>query len=155
MGGESLNPDNVASREDENSWRCRGLFSDAASRALFDSLLEAKLTGQPEAVMANTSPRTELRLDLLNLGPQEDYLDLGAYRGDTMEEFLSLTGGNYRTMTAMEPDAHNYRKLHEAFGVDSPVLPYTPMPAGTSPPAWSLPARVAGTAPKSRSFRGK
>lgn len=114
LGGESLTPDNVASREDEIR-RCRGLFSDAASRALFDSLLEAKLTGHPEAVMANTSLRTEL-LDHLNLGPQEDYLDLGAYRGDTMEEFLSLTGGNYRTMTAMEPDAHNYRKLHEAFG---------------------------------------
>lgn len=114
LGGESLTPEAVKERRDELR-RCRALFSDDASLALFDSLLEAKLTGLPEAMLANTSSRAEL-LSLLDLGPREDYLDLGAYRGDTMEEFLSLTGGSYHTMTAMEPDAHNYQKLQAAFG---------------------------------------
>jgi FkbM family methyltransferase len=51
---------------------------------------------------------------LLSLGSQECFLDLGAYNGDTIREFLRLTDGQYAWITAMEPDAHNFKKLCEA-----------------------------------------
>ena len=109
------------------------MWADEKSRQLFRSLLEAKLSGNPKTLMANTSPRSEL-LELLHLGPEESYLDLGAYRGDTIEEFLALTQGSYRQITALEPDAHNYKKLQEAWGNSDRVtlLPYASWNAQTT-----------------------
>ena len=109
------------------------LLADEKSRKLFHSLLDAKLSGDPKALMANTSSRSDL-LELLHLGPEESYLDLGAYRGDTIEEFLSLTQGIYQQITALEPDAHNYKKLQEAWGTSDRValLPYASWDARTT-----------------------
>lgn len=124
LGGTILTPDALASRQAEIQL-VSDLWADEKSRQLFHSLLDAKLSGDPKTLMANTSPRSEL-LELLHLGAEESYLDLGAYRGDTIEEFLSLTQGSYRHITALEPDAHNYKKLQEAWGNSDRVtlLPY-------------------------------
>ncbi len=124
LGGTILTPDALSARQSEIQ-QVSALWADEPSRALFHSLLEAKLTGDPKALKANTSPRSEL-LELLQLGPEESYLDLGAYRGDTIEEFLSLTRGKYRQITALEPDAHNFKKLEEAWGHQDrcTLLPY-------------------------------
>lgn len=124
LGGTILTPDNLSERQEEIR-QVSELWADEKSRQLFRSLLNAKLSGDPGALMANTSPRWEL-LELLHLGQDEAYLDLGAYRGDTIEEFLSLTEGAFRQITALEPDAHNYKKLQEAWGNRERVtlLPY-------------------------------
>ena len=45
------------------------------------------------------------------MGSTERYLDLGAYRGDTVAEFLSASGGKYTSITALEPDPRTYKKL--------------------------------------------
>ena len=124
LGGTILTLDDLSARQAEIQ-QVSDLWTDEQSRQLFRSLLEAKLSGDPKALMANTSPRSEL-LELLHLGPEESYLDLGAYRGDTIEEFLALAQGSYRQITALEPDAHNYKKLQEAWGNSDRVtlLPY-------------------------------
>lgn len=52
------------------------------------------------------------RLSLLSLGEDETYVDLGAYNGDTVDEFLHYTNGKYKFITALEPNAKttvNYR----------------------------------------------
>ena len=121
LGGEILTPQTLRQRSDEiqrvsNSW------ADEQSRALFHSLLSAKLSGKPATLMEHTSPRAEL-LSLLELGSSESYLDLGADRGDTIEEFLHLTHGSYAQITALEPDAHNYKKLQEVWGTVERVTP--------------------------------
>lgn len=38
-------------------------------------------------------------------------MDLGAYNGDTLREFLALTDGHYEHMDAVEPDPKNFKKL--------------------------------------------
>ena len=132
LGGTILTPDDLSSRQAEIQ-QVSDLWADEKSRQLFHSLLDAKLSGDPKTLVANTSPRSEL-LELLHLGPEESYLDLGAYRGDTIEEFLSLTHGEYRQITALEPDAHNYKKLQEAWGSSDCVtlLPYASWNARTT-----------------------
>ncbi len=124
LGGTILTPDALSARREEIR-QVSDLWADEKSRLLFQSLLEAKLSGDPGALMANISPRSEL-LELLRLNSEESYLDLGAYRGDTIEEFLSLTRGKYRQITALEPDAHNFKKLQEAWGNADRIrlLPY-------------------------------
>ena len=42
---------------------------------------------------------------------EETYLDLGAYNGDTVQEFLQLTRGRYKKIVALEPDKKNFKKL--------------------------------------------
>ena len=55
--------------------------------------------------------RTKDLTQLFTFGKEESYLDLGAYDGDTVQEFLQLTGGSYKKITAVEADRRNYRKL--------------------------------------------
>ena len=51
-----------------------------------------------------------------NLNSEEDYLDLGAYRGDTIDEFLKYTCNHYHSITALEPEPKTFKKLVEARG---------------------------------------
>lgn len=45
------------------------------------------------------------------LTDHESYFDCGAFTGDTIADFLSVTGGKYRHIWAAEPDPSNYRQL--------------------------------------------
>ena len=93
------------------------LLADEASRTVFRQVVEYKLTGRPEPLFASESPKADVFSSLLPLGPSEHYLDLGAYRGDTLEEFVrAVPEGRYASMTAFEPDPTSFRKLREAWG---------------------------------------
>ena len=46
----------------------------------------------------------------MNLGENESFLDLGAYRGDTVEEFLKYAK-SYDKIAAVEPDKRTFNKL--------------------------------------------
>jgi FkbM family methyltransferase len=45
------------------------------------------------------------------LTDHESYFDCGAFTGDTIADFLNVTGGKYRHIWAAEPDPSNYRQL--------------------------------------------
>ncbi len=111
MGGDILTPDSLLTRQEEIR-AARGLLADDKSHRVFDTMLEAKLSGLLEPHFREDTLRED-DFSLLSLTHGEDYLDLGAYNGDTIQEFLSHTGGKYCSITALEPDAHNYKKLSE------------------------------------------
>lgn len=94
--------------------RVRTLLADAKSQEVYDNLLRYRLTGQLDYLKKATTSREEVFQDVLHLGEEEIYVDLGAYRGDTIEEFLALTGGKYRKIIALEPDEKNFQKLQES-----------------------------------------
>ena len=96
------------------------LLSDDRSREVFSQLTQYKITGRVEHLFAAHNSR-ESCLPLLRLGTEECYLDLGAYRGDTVEEFLKAIDGRFTSVDAFEPDPKNRQKLTEY--VDS--LPYS------------------------------
>lgn len=87
------------------------LFSDEISQQTFRCLLDFKLSGKPEYITACAQPRSELFKCLLNLKDKEIFVDCGAYRGDTVEEFLHYTSGVYSKIYAIEPDQKNFAKL--------------------------------------------
>ncbi len=91
----------------------RSLFSDDASRRLFDAVLRAKLSGRPDELFSAVSP-AENPFAPFSPGPDESFLDLGAYRGDTVRAFCEATGGRFRSVCAVEPDRRSFRKLTEA-----------------------------------------
>lgn len=112
MGGTALTPQWIQDHQADIT-QVKALFSDEKSLQVFDTMLEAKLTGHLPAYFRQDTPRME-DMKLLRLNSQEHYLDLGAYNGDTVEEFLALTAGSYGSITVFEPDEHNLRKLTAA-----------------------------------------
>ncbi len=93
-----------------------GLLADPASVKVLEQIINFRLSGELSFLTASYSSKEEAFRKLLCLGEEESYLDLGAYRGDTIEEFLYYTGGKYRQITALEPDTRTYRKLREQEG---------------------------------------
>lgn len=86
------------------------LLADEQSRQVFRDVLTFKCSGQVEFLERCTTDMEEAyRL----IAPQNTdvYVDLGAYNGDTMTEFLSYTGGKCRKVLALEPDERNFKKL--------------------------------------------
>jgi len=86
------------------------LLADEESRRVYRELLAYKITGDVGYLKSTESPRQAAFDQLLRLGKEESYVDLGAYNGDTVEEFLRQTGGEFSAIWAMEPDEKNHRK---------------------------------------------
>lgn len=86
-------------------------LADAVSRETFASVLNYKLSGKLSYLQAFTTNRTEDLRTIFSFGGEETYLDLGAYNGDTVQEFLQLTRGRYKKIVALEPDKKNFKKL--------------------------------------------
>ena len=89
------------------------ILSDDISKHTFESIINFKLSGRLEYLTECFCQKNEVFSNILRLGKNESYLDLGAYRGDTIAEFLNYTGGSYSDITALEPDRKTYKKLRE------------------------------------------
>lgn len=87
------------------------MLADEESRRIYHTLMAHKLTGRLDLLMQTESDRAEVLRELLPLGKSEGYADLGAYNGDTVAEFLTMTGGAFSAVHALEPDPKNYKKM--------------------------------------------
>ena len=74
-------------------------------------MAEFFLTGKLEILDEISTPRQQ-NIRLLGLSGREVYADLGAYRGDTVLEFIQAAG-SYRQIFAVEPDKRNFAKLEQ------------------------------------------
>jgi FkbM family methyltransferase len=85
------------------------LLADDVSKKVFLDILNFKISGKIN-YLSNTTSREDI-YKMLNLTSTEHFVDLGAYNGDTVREFLKATGEKYSHITAFEPDSRNYKKL--------------------------------------------
>ncbi len=90
-----------------------GLLYDEESKRIFEQSLRFMFGGELDVLLDTISSKASVFNGFFKLGNNEDYLDLGAYRGDTIAEFLDFTGGVYSSITAVEPDAKTFRKLED------------------------------------------
>lgn len=88
------------------------LLADEKSRDIFENILTFEFTGELSYLLKTESTRQEALCELLKLTDKEHYADLGAYRGDTVEELVSLCGG-FEKAYAFEPDKKTFAKLSE------------------------------------------
>ena len=91
--------------------RAYGLLADDFSRQSFIDVLNFKVSGKVEYLFRCEKQKSEIYSEYLQLGGDEIFMDLGAYDGDTVREFLQATGGEYEKIIAVEADEKNYRKL--------------------------------------------
>mgnify|MGYP002551997969 CR=1 FL=1 len=88
-----------------------GMLADDESRRVYASIINFKISGNIRYLLDVTTPKTEIYRKIINLTPNEVYVDLGAYNGDTIQEVLQLTRGKYIRIYAIEPDRKNFKKL--------------------------------------------
>ena len=91
-------------RESAKIAEVRSLFADESSKKLFDSLLRYDVTADIGDLYVDPSVPEGW------FGREGAFVDVGAYDGDTAEEYILRSGAN-GTVYAFEPDAVNYRKL--------------------------------------------
>ena len=85
-------------------------LADDASKKVFENAIMYKLTGKIDYLFACETPPQEIYQNIISFDDNETYFDLGAYRGDTVAEFLSVVD-NYNEIVAVEPDFKTYNKL--------------------------------------------
>lgn len=86
-------------------------MADEISRQVFADIVSFKISGKIDYLRHCETDKDEIFTSVLKPHTQEHFADLGAYNGDTIRELLSYTGDEYATITALEPDRRNFRKL--------------------------------------------
>ena len=109
--GNAVMDDGFLTQYRDEIERAYRLLADEPSRAVYKGVLDFYYTGRLAYLRAIESSKDEAFCSILRL-QNESYLDLGAYRGDTVDEFLRYTDG-YQSITAVEPNPKNYQKLCE------------------------------------------
>ena len=87
------------------------LLADDLSKKVYENILKFYYTGRIDLLPPVTTDKDEAFGNILNLSENESYVDLGAYNGDTIDEFLHYTNGSYKRIIAFEPNAKNFEKL--------------------------------------------
>lgn len=110
-------PEYIKENSDEIE-NTRKLFADEKSREVFDGWLEYRLSGDIDILERITSEREEI-LSLLKLKEKskegEFFIDAGAYKGDTVEEFIKETDGNFSKIITIEPEIRNHTAIRRKF----------------------------------------
>ncbi len=87
--------------------KVRQRLSDEQSLITFDKLVEFKLTGKINNLFSCEYDNA----GIFDISENAVYVDLGAYNGDTVLDFIKEYG--YSKIIAVEPDRRNFRKLTE------------------------------------------
>lgn len=86
------------------------LFDDKSKNDFID-VIKFKVSGKPEYLFNSMYEKEMLYKEIIRLSDDEVIVDLGAYDGDTIREFLSATNERYKKIIAFEPDEKNFKKL--------------------------------------------
>ena len=87
------------------------MLADEKSRQTYADVLNFKISGKIDYLNNCTSSKEELYGEIIPLGNEEVFADLGAYNGDTAAEFIEACNNNFRHLYAFEPNPKNFRKL--------------------------------------------
>ena len=107
-GDEIFNKDFLKKHLDEIEL-AYSYLADEQSKKVFENIIKFQITGDLNYCFECETEKNEA-FSILNLGENESFLDLGAYRGDTVEEFLKYTK-SYKKIVAVEPDTRTFKKL--------------------------------------------
>lgn len=97
----------------DNAKRLQSVFerlSDDISRKAFINSIKFRLTGKINYLFECETDVSESYTNLLKPSDGCSYIDIGAYNGDTIKEFINYSGENIK-VTAFEPDGRTFKKL--------------------------------------------
>jgi len=93
--------------------RARQLFCDQKSLDVFDSILERVFGGgkNPDLMVNVCEGDQYFPADIIRLSEHECFVDVGAFDGDTVRDFVTRTGGQFDRVDAFEVSRINYSHL--------------------------------------------
>ncbi len=86
-------------------------LADDESRRVYLNVIQYKISGNIRYLEDISTPAEDLYRKILRPSRNENFVDLGAYNGDTIRELLNYTNLKYHTIHAVEPDKRNFKKL--------------------------------------------
>lgn len=110
--GDGLFTEEYAAAHSDELCAVYGTLADEASKNVWDHLISYRICGELSRLRAAESVPEEVWVNILKPSDHEHFLDLGAYRGDTVKEFLAQVP-DYAAITAIEPEPRTYQKLCE------------------------------------------
>lgn len=119
-GGEVFNLD-FAKLHAEELYKVYDLLADEQSKKVFKETVLFKLDGDISRLFACESAEDEAFESILRLKANDSFLDLGAYNGDTVLDFIKRVGV-FANITAVEPDKKSFSKLlknTEGFNIEA------------------------------------
>lgn len=88
------------------------LMADDFSKEIFEGYVNFLFGGEISLLKKITTNEDEAFENILKLTENETYIDIGAYRGDTVDTFLKFSGGKYENIVCAEPDTKSFNKLN-------------------------------------------
>jgi len=110
--GDVLFDNRFYNENKESHDKIYNLLADDISKKTFENTVKYKLSGNVDYLFSCETPIDETYKSILKLTDNETYLDLGAYTGDTVKEFLSFVS-SYNKILAVEPDKKTFVKLRK------------------------------------------
>ncbi len=111
IAGKGLFTYDYVKEHNEDFDKAYNILCDSRSKSDFIDVINFKVSGKPEYLFSSMYEKEKLYKEILHLSNSEVIVDLGAYDGDTIREFLNVTDGKYKKIIAFEPDEKNFRKL--------------------------------------------
>ena len=111
VAGENLFTMDFYRENQENFEKIYDLLADEQSKIVYKDILNFKLSGKLSYLTHCETPIAEAYQNIIKPNQNEDYVDLGAYKGDTIQELLQFSDNSLNSITAFEPDKKNYKKL--------------------------------------------
>jgi FkbM family methyltransferase len=95
--------------------QARQLFCDQKSLNVFDSILQRALGGGKDVdLMVNICEKDQyFPADIIRLSDHECFVDIGAFDGDTVGDFVKRTGARFDRIDAFEVNQVNYFQLRD------------------------------------------
>lgn len=93
-------------------------LADDYSKKVFVNVLNAKISGDFDLYKEIMSTSEYFDETVVNLSDKEIFLDVGAYKGNAIIEFVRRTKGTYDGIIAFEPDKKTASSLKDAIAVN-------------------------------------
>lgn len=104
----------------ENIRQVYARLADSQSKEIYANILTFRLFGEGPEILTLPQEEKYFPRELVSLSPAEQFVDCGAFDGQTFRDLLALTKGEIGAYYAFEPDPVNYGKL-ETFASQLPA----------------------------------
>jgi FkbM family methyltransferase len=130
----------------------REMLTDKRSIEVFDAILNRLLDADsPHGLMANVFEGDQyFPADLIDLKPDEVFVEAGAYTGDTLADFVRRSGGKFQGIHCFELDSKNFKTLQETASKMANAERILLYPEGL----WNEPKEITYSVEKSQSTIG-
>ncbi len=105
----------------EKIQRVYDLLEDDFSKQTYADVINFRISGKIDYLNRCTAEKGDIFSEIIRPWESGIYMDMGAYNGDTVLEFISQSKGCYERIYAVEPDSRNFRRMTKNLPADERI----------------------------------